>query len=87
MRTGVLLTTLGGPGRLEEIPEFIGRFLGRELPPPALKGIIERYRLIGGFSPLPGITLQQARRLGGILGADYLCRPAFRYSQIGRAHV
>jgi len=45
-----------------------------------MQGVIARYRLIGGFSPLPGITGQQAERLGGILGADYLCRPAFRYS-------
>ncbi|MDI6726436.1 MAG: ferrochelatase [Smithellaceae bacterium] len=77
----MLLTTLGGPCRLEEIPDFIKRFLGRELPPPALKGVIDRYRLIGGFSPLPGITGQQAERLGEILGGDYICRPAFRYSR------
>lgn len=81
MKTGVILATLGGPRSLEEIPEFIKRFLGRELPPPVMKGVIERYRLIGGFSPLPDITRQQAQRLGEILGDDYLCLPAFRHSR------
>ena len=56
MKTGVILVTLGGPRSLEEVPEFIKRFIGRELPPPALKGVIDRYRQIGGFSPLCRIT-------------------------------
>ena len=56
----VILVTLGGPRSLEEVPEFIKRFIGRELPPPALQAVIERYRLIGGFSPLCRITEEQA---------------------------
>ncbi len=81
MKTGVILVTLGGPRSTEEIPEFIKHFIGRELPPPAMKAIIERYRLIGGFSPLARITEEQATALGGALGEDYLCVPAFRHSR------
>ena len=81
MKTGVILVTLGGPRSPEEIPEFIKHFIGRELPPPAMKAIIERYRLIGGFSPLARITEEQAAALGEALGEDYLCVPAFRHSR------
>jgi ferrochelatase len=81
MKTGVILVTLGGPRSLEEIPEFIKHFIGRELPPSAMKAIIERYRLIGGFSPLARITEEQAAALGEALGEDYLCVPAFRHSR------
>lgn len=79
MKTGVILATLGGPRRPEEIPEFIKHFIGRELPAPAMKAIVERYRIIGGFSPLAQITEDQAKRLNEALGDDYLCLPAFRY--------
>ena len=81
MKTGVILVTLGGPRSPEEIPEFIKHFIGRELPPPAMKAISERYRLIGGFSPLARITEGQAAALGEALGEDYLCVPAFRHSR------
>ena len=81
MKTAVILVTLGGPRSPEEIPEFIKHFIGRELPPPAMKAIIERYRLIGGFSPLARITEEQAAALGEALGEDYLCVPAFRHSR------
>jgi ferrochelatase len=81
MKTGVILVTLGGPRSPEEIPGFIKHFIGRELPPPAMKAVIERYRLIGGFSPLAGITEEQAKALGEALGEDYHCVPAFRHSR------
>ncbi|MHB9097449.1 MAG: ferrochelatase [Syntrophales bacterium] len=81
MKTGVILVTLGGPTSLEEIPEFITRFIGRELPPPAMKAVIGRYRQIGGFSPLVRITGEQAAALNESLGGEYLCVPAFRYSR------
>jgi len=81
MKTGVILVTLGGPTSREEIPEFINRFIGRELPLPAMDAIIGRYRQIGGFSPLVRITEEQAKALNESLGAGYLCVPAFRYSR------
>lgn len=81
MKTGIILVTLGGPRSLEEVPEFIRQFTGRELPPPALKGVLERYRRIGGNSPLIRITGEQAQALNEALGDRYLCLPAFRYSR------
>jgi ferrochelatase len=81
MKTGVILVTLGGPRSPEEIPEFITHFIGRELPPPAMKAVIERYRLIGGFSPLARITEEQAKALGEALGDGYRCLPAFRHTR------
>jgi ferrochelatase len=79
MTTGIIMVTLGGPRSLAEIPEFIRRFVGRDLPPPALQAIIHRYELIGGYSPLTAITAEQAEKLNTMLGKDYLCQPAFRY--------
>ena len=81
MKTGVILATLGGPRSPEEIPEFIKHFIGRELPPPAMKAVVERYRLIGGFSPLARITEEQSKALNKALGKGYLCAPAFRHSR------
>jgi ferrochelatase len=81
MTTGVLMVTLGGPRSLEEIPGFITNFIGRELPPPALKAVIGRYEQIGGFSPLVRITGEQAQALGEALGPEYRCAPAFRYAR------
>jgi ferrochelatase len=87
MKVGILLITLGGPKTTGEIPEFITRFIGRELPPPALRGVIERYKLIGGFSPLCDITAKQTDLLNDLLNAtssatrhEFLCLPAFRYA-------
>jgi ferrochelatase len=81
MTTGIIMVTLGGPRSLAEIPEFIKRFVGRDLPAPAMKAVIERYELIGGFSPLTSITGEQAQKLNAMLGNNYLCLPAFRYSR------
>ncbi len=81
MKNCVLLVTMGGPRSPEEIPGFIRNLTGRELPPRALNAVIERYRAIGGFSPLNRITGDQARRLNDMLGDEYLCVPAFRYSR------
>jgi len=79
MKKIVLLVTLGGPKTLGEVNDFLVRFIGRELPPPVVRSAIERYRLIGGGSPLNSITENQALLLNQRLGEDYLCLPAFRY--------
>lgn len=79
-KIAVLLVTLGGPRTSGEIPDFIKRFTGRDLPPPALRAIIDRYKLIGGYSPLCEITEKQASLLQEKLGPNFLCLPAFRYA-------
>jgi ferrochelatase len=60
----LLLLAFGGPRSLDEVEPFLTRlFKGREPSAEQLERIKERYRLIGGFSPLPEITLKQARAL------------------------
>lgn len=81
MTTAVVLVSMGGPRNLEEVPQFVRRLVGRELPEQALKEIIERYRLIGGSSPLVAITKEQAAALQEALGPRFLCRAAFRHAE------
>ncbi|BDG62308.1 ferrochelatase [Caldinitratiruptor microaerophilus] len=59
----VLLMAFGGPESLDEVPGFVTRLTGRKLPPPALAAVVDRYRLVGGRSPLPETTRAQARAL------------------------
>lgn len=80
MKKAVLLVTLGGPRTSGEIPDFIKRFTGKELPPQVMRAIIERYKLIGGYSPLCEITEKQSQLLQSELGDKYICLPAFRYA-------
>jgi len=63
-RWGVLLLAHGAPDRLEDIPEFLLMVRGgRPLPEPAVAEIAERYRRIGGGSPLLKLTNLQAAAL------------------------
>jgi len=60
----ILLLAFGGPRSLDEVEPFLTRlFRGRKPSPEQLERIKERYRLIGGGSPLSEITLKQAKAL------------------------
>ena len=60
----ILLLAFGGPRSLDEVEPFLTRlFRGRKPSPEQLERVKERYRLIGGCSPLPEITLKQAKAL------------------------
>jgi protoporphyrin/coproporphyrin ferrochelatase len=60
----LLLLAFGGPRSPEEVEPFLTRlFGGRKPSPEQLEKITQRYRLIGGASPLPEITDQQAKSL------------------------
>jgi ferrochelatase len=60
----LLLLAFGGPRSLEEVELFLTRLFRDRRPSPEQVGRIkERYRLIGGSSPLPEITRAQARSL------------------------
>jgi ferrochelatase len=59
----VALLAFGGPGSTQEIPGFLERMTGRSPSPETLKVVEDRYRSIGGASPLPDITARQARAL------------------------
>lgn len=62
-REGVLLVGFGGPESLDEVPDFVASVLDRPPPEHVTAGAVERYRAIGGGSPLPETT----RRQGALL--------------------
>jgi ferrochelatase len=60
----ILLLAFGGPRSLDEVESFLTRlYRGRKPSSEQLERVKERYRLIGGCSPLPEITLRQAKAL------------------------
>jgi ferrochelatase len=60
----LLLLAFGGPGSLEEVESFLTRIMkGRKPSPEQVEKVKERYRLIGGFSPLLKITRGQGKEL------------------------
>jgi ferrochelatase len=64
MMKALLLLAFGGPRSLDEVETFLNRlFRGRTPSSEQLERVKERYRLIGGRSPLPEITLKQAKAL------------------------
>jgi ferrochelatase len=67
---GVLLMAFGGPSSAEEVEPFLQKVLGREVSTQRLQEAKRRYRLIGGRSPLPEITLRQASALENKLNAQ-----------------
>jgi protoporphyrin/coproporphyrin ferrochelatase len=93
---GVLLLDFGGPEREDEIRPYLGRLFKDPaiLPfPGPLRGVLahvfanarlssarERYRAIGGHSPLPALARQRAQRLQARLGGPFHVRVAFSYT-------
>jgi protoporphyrin/coproporphyrin ferrochelatase len=68
---GVLLLGFGGPDTPEAIEPFVKNIFGGRVPSPAIiEKVKSRYQLIGGSSPFPGITGQQAKALEGFLNDD-----------------
>jgi len=64
----VLLAGFGGPENLDQVPDFVESVLGRIPPEHVIPAALDRYRAIGGGSPLPGTTRRQAKLLGEELG-------------------
>jgi ferrochelatase len=70
MMKAILLLAFGGPRSLDEVEPFLTRlFRGRKPSSEQLERVKERYRLIGGSSPLPEITFKQAKALEDSLDA------------------
>ena len=64
MKTGVLLMSTGSPDRIEDVEPFMRRILIRRPPSPeVVREFQDRYRQIGGRSPLLEISRAQARAL------------------------
>jgi len=80
----LLILAFGGPRSLDEVEFLLTRlFRGRKPSPEQLERVKDRYRLIGGFSPLPEITREQAKRLTEKLNArgyDFKSYVGMRYS-------
>jgi len=80
----LLMLAFGGPRSLDEVEFLLTRlFRGRKPSPEQLERVKERYRLIGGFSPLPEITREQAKGLEEKLNAkgyDFKSYVGMRYS-------
>lgn len=71
-RVAVLLMAYGGPDALEDVePYLLDVRDGRPLPPTAVAEIRERYRLIGGRSPILERTREQADALERRLNRGY----------------
>jgi len=71
-KIGVLFLAFGGVDSIEDIEPFLKNVLkGRHFPSELLQKITERYKLIGGKSPLLEITEAQAEGVCAILGDRY----------------
>ncbi len=79
-KTAVILIALGGPRSLDEVAPFMSAFMGRPAPEPVVRAITDRYKLIGGRSPLPEIVAEQAQALEKELGPGFRVYEGFRYS-------
>lgn len=67
---GVLLLAFGGPDSPESIEPFMTNLMGGRRPSPELLArVAEKYRLIGGKSPLLEITRAQAAALEKVMNA------------------
>ena len=70
MKTAVVLMAYGSPARPEDIPAYFEDIRGgRPVRPEAVAELTERYRRIGGSSPLNEITERQRIALEHELGA------------------
>ncbi len=64
MKSAVILMAYGSPSRAEDIPAYFADIRGgRPVPPAAVEELMERYRRIGGASPLNEVTEAQRAAL------------------------
>lgn len=88
--TGILLTAFGGPDSLESVGPFMARFMGREPSPAIVAAAQEKYRAIGGASPLPATAAVVADALERHLiamGHDVVVRAGMRYWEPSITHA
>ena len=69
MKTAVIAMAYGSPSRIEDIPAYYADIRsGRPVPPERVEELVERYRRIGGKSPLNEVTEAQRAALERELG-------------------
>lgn len=72
-KQGVLLMAYGSPNSLDEIEPYYTHILrGRKPSPEMLQNLVERYKAIGGKSPLNEIAFTQAKLLQEYLNSSHL---------------
>lgn len=82
-KEGVFLVGFGGPEALDEVPGFVESVLGRTPPEHVTAGAMDRYRHIGGGSPLPATTRRQA----GLVQEELSRRGVPRDVYVGMLHA
>jgi ferrochelatase len=80
LKTLVLLVNFGTPRGVDDIPLFLKRVTGRDAPESVVSAVSDRYRAIGGTSPLAAITDEQAMLLAEKTGNRFPVLSAYRYS-------
>ncbi|MCY3922749.1 MAG: ferrochelatase [Chloroflexi bacterium] len=84
-RKGVLLMAYGTPGNLDEVEPYYRDIRGGQTPSPdAVAELTERYRRVGGKTPLLEITERVARKLEARLNQD--CPEDERRVYVGMKH-
>ncbi len=69
MKSAVLLLAHGAPERLEDVENYLKYVRGGRQPPPhVVQEVTDRYRQIGGSSPLLSWTRKQAEALSDLMG-------------------
>jgi protoporphyrin/coproporphyrin ferrochelatase len=76
----VLLVNFAAPSTLDEVPVFLRNMTGNNAPQAVQEALVERYRVIGGGSPLKAITQEQADRIGDATGHVIPIGCVYRYS-------
>jgi ferrochelatase len=76
---GIFLLAFGGADSIESVEPFVKNVLKGRIPTPELiEKARERYRLIGGKSPLLEITEAQGKAIAAVLNADPEARYEYR---------
>ena len=83
-QTAVLLLAFGGPRSVDEVGPFMERLMGKQPSPTQIEGLKQRYQAIGSASPLPEMTMRQARTLEGALKRKETPLPVFVGMRYGR---
>jgi ferrochelatase len=85
-KIGVMLMAYGGPNNLDEVAPYLADIRGgRPTSQELLEEITERYRQIGGCSPILDLTTAQARAVEQALNAD--AEPGISYQvYVGMRH-
>lgn len=79
----MVLLAFGGPESLDQVPGFVASVIGRVPPAYVEHEVLERYRRIGGGSPLPRMT----RLEGALLASELERRGEGQEVYVGMLHA